>query len=203
MSKYKLPLDVLDEVQQAWELADEEVLTPGGICHIAWQIRDGNHDPMQARRLLKHFLEVTERGRPDQKVLPEPLLQFLRDAFTGYLHDPRKGRLEKLLGLVAPDKRPQKKEKDHHHIAWAVLRERLNGKSLLSATMTVSKEWGISQRRTEDIWAMHKGFALDLQMVSRAMDSAEGKAGWSDKEKARLQKIYPKLGKILNRSGKP
>jgi hypothetical protein len=67
--------------------ADED--EQGLICQIASDIRDGKADPEQARRLLRHFLDCTERGRPDQKVLPDPLLEFFRYVFTVYLKDPQ------------------------------------------------------------------------------------------------------------------
>ncbi len=92
------------------EREDLEELTEGAANEIVWQIRDGEHEPEQARRLLQQFLDVTETGRPDQKILPSVLLEFLRAVFAEYLKDPKKGRLEKLLGLVRSSKRPVSNE---------------------------------------------------------------------------------------------
>jgi hypothetical protein len=82
-----------DEVGARAGVEDEDELTPGLIYQIASDIRDGKADPEQARHLLRHFLVCTERGRPDQKVLPDPLLEFFRHVFAVYLKDPRPGSL--------------------------------------------------------------------------------------------------------------
>jgi hypothetical protein len=175
--------------------ADEDELTLGLICQIASNIRDGKADPEQARRLLRHFLDCTERARPDQKVLPDPLLEFFRHAFAVYLKDPRPGKLEKLLGLTRQKRgkpiNPETPER-HHMIALEVLRRRLEGKLFSDAVLDASEKFGIHERNVQDIWSDHKHVALDLEAVYRGLEAPDQKAWWTDEEKIRLRKMYPR-----------
>lgn len=174
---------------RARKLADEE-LSGGVIFQIYWDIREGNADPEQAKRLLRQFLECTETGRPEQKVLPEPLIEYFRHAFAEYLKNPKRGQLERLLGLVAPRKRPRTQERKHHDIAWTVLERRLQGETLENAASYVSKRFNIAENKVQDIWAKHKMFALTLEAVSRGRKDPEGRARWTPTEASRLEKIY-------------
>lgn len=175
---------------KVWEPADEKNLTPSVIFQIAWQIREGKQDPDQARRLLRHFVEVTESDQPHGKVIPRPLLEFLRSAFAEYLKDPNEGRLERLLGLVRPKERPAIREGNHHKIARDVLRERLSGKTLNVAADFVAEHWHMHQSRIKDIWAKYKFLALDFEAASRALASEDKQARWTEAESKRLRKIY-------------
>jgi hypothetical protein len=177
---------------ESWENADEDELTPGVICQIVSDIRGGNADREQARRLLWHFLECTERGRPDQKVLPDPLLEFFRYVFTVYLKDPEPGKLERLLGLTRGRGKPinPKTVKKHHMIAWEVLQRRLEGKLLSEAAEDAGEKFGIHESNVQDIWRNHRHLALGLEAVRRVLEIPDRKAQWTDKEKICLKEIY-------------
>jgi hypothetical protein len=172
--------------------ADEDELTLGQICEIASDIRDGKADPEQARRLLRHFLDCTERGRPDQKVLPDPLLEFFRYVFTVYLKNPRPGNLERLLGLTPGRGKPAnpKTAENYHMIAWEVLRRRLEGKLFSDAVLDASEKFRIHERNVQDIWGDHKHVALGLEAVCRGLEASDKKAWWTNEEKIRLRKMY-------------
>jgi hypothetical protein len=165
--------------------ADEDELTPGVICQIVSDIRGGNADPEQARRLLWHFLDCTERGRPDQKVLPDPLLEFFRHVFAVYLKEPRPGKLEKLLGLRHRRGRPINPEtaENYHMIAWEVLRRYLEGNSVSNAVLDASVKFDYHERNVLEIWKDHKRVALNLEAMSRALEASDKKAQWTDEEK--------------------
>jgi hypothetical protein len=175
-----------DEVGARAGVEDEDELTPGLICQTSSDIRDGKADPEQARRLLRHFLDCTERRRPDQKVLPDPLLEFFRHVFAVYLKDPRPGNLEKLLGLTRQGRgRPINPEtaENYHMIAWEVLRRHLEGKSFSNAVLDASVKFSFHERNVQDIWKDHKRVALNLEAVSRALEASDKKARWTDEEK--------------------
>lgn len=178
---------------KARETVDKEKLTPGAIAQITGEIQDGNADPEQAIRLLRHFLDCTERGRPDQKILPAHLLEHFRWAFTKYLRNPEHGYLERLLGLVRPKKRPRIREARHKEIALEVLRRRLRGDSLAKAAAHVGKTFSIHESKVQDIWAGHKEDALNLERISRVLDDPEQRACWTREETERLRKIYRRL----------
>jgi hypothetical protein len=174
---------------KSWSPADAEELTPAMISQITWSIRAGKEDSLQARRLLKKFIDCTEVGRPDQKVLPEPLLEYFRNAFSEYLKEPNEGKLERLLGLVRSKGRPQFREERHEKIACRILKLVMKGKTIGAAADFAGNKFHITGRSARDIWQQHKKIALDVERISRCLEGKKAPV-FSKREIALLKKIY-------------
>ena len=86
-----------------WQPDDESELTPARIKQIRNLIRDQAHDPAQARRLLALF--ASQRREAINRHAMGELVAYLCDAFEEYLRNPKKGSLERALGLLAPKHR--------------------------------------------------------------------------------------------------
>lgn len=178
---------------KAWKPSDADELTPAVIHQIVCDIEDGNPDPEQSKRLLRYFVDHTNPGSGSGlSELPQPLLRYLWNAFTAYLNDPEAGKLEKLLGLKLPRKRPNIREQRDHQIAWDVLDLRLKGLTLEEASAELVDKYHIGSNKIRDIWAKHKGMAFDFEAISRAHESPDSKIRWNDDEVRRLKKIYGK-----------
>lgn len=172
---------------KVWEPNDAEELTRSVINLINWDIREGNPDPVQSRRVLQYFMEYTDNDRVS---LPREVFDFLRMGIAAYLANPRDGVLERALGLRKKRNRPKEMERRNHQIAWDVLRERLKGSALRHACIEVASKYHIGDNKISDIWAKHKGDVLCFESMNRVLDSENRKALWSEPEVARLKKIY-------------
>ncbi len=173
---------------KAWEPADENEVTPALVHHIAMDVLEGTPDPAQVRRILQHF--VDSPGAPTLA-----MLDYLRQSLRHYLAlpDPKRGDLERSFGLVARRGAPQRNLRRDHQIAWDVLRLRLAGSTLETASQTTAETYKIPDNKVRDIWAKHKATVFDFEAVHRALGSQDRRARWSAEEAAALAVIYPNL----------
>jgi hypothetical protein len=182
---------MLDKTYKVWEPGDEEALTPAVIYSIICDIREGNPDPDQARRLLEYFVKVTE-GNIDKRITDGGLFTFIRDAIKQYLDNPKNGELERLLGLKLANKRPLNTHKQMR-LAWAVLENLLQGKNRAKAIKSVSDNFHVNERSIGKAWDKHKHTALTFETAKRANESTDKKAKLNDKERIILKKYYGKF----------
>jgi len=119
-------------------------LTPATINQIAWEVREGNADPEDARRLLELFCESGDR-------IPRELLSHFCEAFRAYLGG--KKTLDSALGLARKRGRPGADEERQQMLAVEVLRHRLAGLSSEDAIAKVAEDsvsllttWGYKAR---------------------------------------------------------
>lgn len=179
-----------------WTPADSKELTAGVVFQIAWQIREGNADPEQAKRLLRAFLGETETGVPAQKALREDLLEFFREAFRRILS----GQDANLaLGLSRGNHRPpgQNEQRDWD-IAYRVLLGRIRGKTQRSVAVTLAAEdyrGELSYREIETIAAKHRQNAFVYLSLNMRLNGLT----LTDTEQKRLTKIQADESKRLSR----
>src|SRR5713101_7323956 len=109
-------------------------LSPSKLNLIAFDVRDGKAKPGDAKRLLAHFCDCVQAGKP----VPDRLMEHLKDAFRAYLQGRRvvDGRvfvvrtINVALGIKAKKGRPTADEQRKIQIAAAVLEKRLTGTSI-------------------------------------------------------------------------
>lgn len=173
---------------KVWEPADADNLTNSVIFQITHEIRKGNGDPEQAKRLLKMFADCTSWA--EAATLPEELFKHLKCAIDEYLEHPTSGKLESKLGLKRAKGRPEQNRNRDHQIAWKVLQRMLSGESLEDASLDLVDVYSIPDNKIRDIWAKYKDQSLDFEAVYRTKKSNENNAIWSEIEIKRLRKIY-------------
>lgn len=160
-------------------MAKWEEITPATIFQIAWEIRDGEADPDDARRLLEHFCECP------QHLLPNSLHEHLRLAFGAYLRGEK--TIDAALGLTKRKGRPRADQDMRTRMAVEVLRRRMDGVAHQECLELVSEEYGFGTTIVGESWRQFKQTALivlDLECSRRESGN------WSPSEKNRLIEIF-------------
>lgn len=153
-------------------------LTPAAIHQIAWEIRDGEADPEDARRLLELFCECRDGSCP-----PE-LIQHLRSAFSAYLEGRR--TIESALGLARRKGRPKADADMRQRMAAEILRYRLAGMSHQECLARVSEKFGWGETIVGEAWRDNQQNALIILRLERALNEYP----WTASEVERLNEIF-------------
>ncbi len=158
-------------------------LSPATIIQIAWEAKDGEADPDDARRLLIHFCEHVDGKRH----VPVELLTHLRDAFASYLVGEK--TLERALGIKRRRGAPNQ-EMNQQKMATEVLRLRLEGRTLEEAAAIVAEGYSKGEDGTvvRDAWAKNKQNAFILLRIIRSFD--KDKDPWTKDDVVRLNQIF-------------
>lgn len=158
---------------------ERELLTDVEMNQIAWAIRDGNADPVDARRLMEDF--VSRYGASDWHLS----IRYVRDALAAFLNGER-ASLGAAFGLARGQAgNPGKEASALLKRAVAVLEACLTGQTLADAEHDVAQKIGLSVGRIHDAWRSQKGLALHAVLATRHAEQP-----FSDLEKARLRKLY-------------
>jgi hypothetical protein len=157
-------------------------LTPETIFQIAWEVRDGEADPDDARRLIALFCDCFDRNeRP-----PRELMRFIRDGFRTHLDEGR--TLESSLGIHRKPGKPKAAENTRQSIALEVLRLRMEGLRHQDAIEATAKRQGWGETIISKAWKDHKMTALLLLRMERPHDQYP----WTPAEVGRLCEIFKK-----------
>ncbi len=169
-------------------MIDEKSLTPAMIHQIAWQVRDGEADPEDARTLLNHFYSLVEHKQQVPYELTRHIANCLRDQLV-------EGKsLEAAFGLVRRRGRIRKDEQINIAIAKDFLRYRLKGKSATNARMLVQKERSKGRSSIEAAWSKYKFEAL----VALRCERDHATYPWSDDEVHVLTKIFQRYSWFIS-----
>lgn len=163
---------------------DNHDLTPVVIWQIAFEAKDGEADPGDAKRLLEFFCDMQEGNRP----IPKELLLHLRQAFRAYLDGSRS--IESGLGLVRKKARPKADPKMRTMMALAILKLRLEGSSHQDALAEVEDLYKYGMSVIGQAWREYKTEAWCLLRLEQKLGSYPEKPNQVE----RLEKI---LGKCL------
>jgi len=155
-------------------------LTPTTIVHIAWEVRDGEANPEDSRRLLKLFCDCFDQ----KKKMPNELIEHLRDAFDSFLKDER--NIESALGLVRKKGKPKADEQVQMQMAAELLRFRLGGKSHQVALEEVAEKFGWSKTIVGEAWKKWWQEGITLLRLERPPDGYP----WTPGEVQKMAKIF-------------
>jgi hypothetical protein len=175
---------------RGWSVLGEP-LTDSRMNLIAFDIRNGIAKPEDAKRLLEHFCELVDRGKP----VPSRLLEHLREAFQAFLDDAK--TLDRALGVKRKKGRPPADEIIRAQMAAEVMRCRLAGKTHEQALITTVQRFGWVESVISEAWAKYRGLGLDRILVERQNLNPK----FTDKEKERLRDMLHTMPK-LDRCGK-
>lgn len=159
-------------------MAKWDKLTPATIFQIAWEIRDGEADPEDARRLLELFCECRDGNHPPG------LIEHLRSAFSIYLKGER--TLESALGLARRKGRPKADPDMRQRMAAEILQHRLAGMPHQECLTKVSEKFGWGETIVGEAWRDNQLDALILLRLERALDEYP----WTANEVERLSEIF-------------
>lgn len=155
-------------------------LTPDVVFQIAWEVRDGEADPSDARRMLKLFCDCVDlRESP-----PPELMRFLRDAFRVHLDDGK--TIESALGLARREGRPKTALDVRQSMALEILRLRMTGMRHQKCLERVASTFSKPESVIGEAWARHKFDALLLLRLERPHDEYP----WTSEEVDRLCAIF-------------
>ena len=143
-----------------------ENLTPANIFNIAWRIREKEHDPQDARRLLYKYCDLFDKG----ELIPPELLRHIRDSFSAYLSSGCD--LQTALGLTPGSKRSGIDDPMAKDIAIDIWKRRLSGESHQVALGHAADVYGWGKTRTSEVWRDH---SWDAFFQYRIMLAEEGK----------------------------
>ena len=168
------------------ESSDAEELTPSAIFSIAWDIRDGNANPADARRLLEKFCNDFDKGMFRTGMNEQDyLLRHIRDSFCDYL-DNEKKTIEAALGLVKKKGRPKADEQVRMKMAAEVLRYRMGGGSHQDALTEVSKTFCWGETIVGEAWAAWQFEAIIVLRCERPLDEFP----WTPDEIKKMDEIF-------------
>jgi hypothetical protein len=156
------------------------VITPATIHQIACEVRDGEADPDDARRLIAHFCDCLDKGES----IPHELVKHFQNAFRAYLDGGR--TLESALGLVRKKGRPKADEGTRQEMAAEVLRLRLKGMSHQESLESVSEKFGWSSTIIGEAWCTHKFEAVCIVRNERPLDQYP----WTSQEVDQLSTMF-------------
>jgi hypothetical protein len=167
------------------ESPDAEELTHAAIWHIAWDVREGKANPVEANLLLEKFCNEFDSGMFNSGNLTQDyLLRHLRDAFRAYLN---KGKtIESALGLVKKKGRPKADEQVRMQMAAEVLRHRMAGVSHQEALSNVSARFGWGETIIAEAWVAWQFEAIILLRIERTGDDFP----WTSTEIQKLDEIF-------------
>jgi hypothetical protein len=168
-----------------------EPLTLSQIDLIAFAVRDGDATGEDAKRLMAHFCDLVESGKP----VPQRLLEHFNEAFKAYLHGTKK--IEAALGLVRKKGRPPVDQKHNVEMAAEVLRLRLDGTTYEVAVEETAQKFSCSETTVRQALRGNRMVALDCVVIEREKQRRK----FTDEEKARLRKIFHDMPRI-DRFGK-
>ncbi len=163
----------------------DEALSPAGIHQIAWQIRDDEADPEDARKLIEQFRDMYDGSEP----LPPELLRHIRDSFNDYLTGNRKS-LDRAFGLKRRRGAPKVDEYVRIAMAAEVLRSRLSGATHQHALLVASRICHRSESVIGEAWTAHQQNGLVQLRLERNHD----RYPWSTEEVERLTEIFGAKG---------
>ncbi len=166
----------------------DEVLSRAGIHQIAWQVRDDEANPEDAKKLIEQFIDHFDRRDP----LPPELLRYVRDSFDAYLCGDRK-TLDRAFGLKRKRGRPKADEFDQIAMAAEVLRSRLSGATHQHALSVASRICHRSESVIGEAWTAHQQNGLVQLRLERNHD----RYPWSTEEIERLTEIFGAKGWFL------
>jgi hypothetical protein len=131
-------------------------LTDFQINQIAFAVRDGIAKPADARRLMEHFVELVDGGKP----VPPRLLEHLREAFNTYLAGTKS--LEQALGVARKKGRPPADEINQAEMAAEVMGRRLAGINHQQALREAADKFGYAKSIISTAWRHYRMSALQL-----------------------------------------
>ena len=155
-------------------------MTESQINQIAFAVRDGIAKPEDARRLLEHFVELVDRGKP---VSPR-LLEHLREAFSAYLNGTKS--LEQAVGVARKKGRPPADEIIRAEMAAEVMRLRLAGISHQQALSETARKYGWAESIISTAWRGHRMSALQLIAAERVNSVPR----FAEQEKKLLKRMF-------------
>lgn len=158
-----------------------EKLSRAAIHGIAWDIREGEASPEDARRLLECFCNAVD----EKEAIPPELLRHLRDAFQTFLNNGKS--IEAALGIARRIGRPKADPGVREQMAREVLRLRLDGTSHQDALAAVSERFGWGETIVAEAWRDHQLSAVVLIRLERHLESHP----WTPEEVTRLDEIFP------------
>ena len=169
--------------------SDFEPVSRATIWQIAWQVRDGEADVGDVKRLLMTVCYHFKR----QEKLPKELHMFLADAFSRYLSG--QATIEAALGLKKCKSGRRKIDADiSTQIAAEFLRHRLEGLSWDDAIESTRKVVCKSKTVIEEAWAHHRHDARVVLRIERVLD----KKPFSEEEVVVLEKIFKKEASLIS-----
>ncbi|MGD8617301.1 MAG: hypothetical protein PVI91_16825 [Gammaproteobacteria bacterium] len=159
---------------------DDNPLTRAAINQIAWEIREGDAEPEQARQLLGHFCDLVE----SRQLVPPELLTYMKDAMRAYLAGEK--TLESALGLARKRGRPKADQQTRIQMAAEVLRCRLGGMSHQDSLSEVAKNFNKAESVIGEAWADWAQDGLFLLRIERSLDQYP----WTPEEVEKLTDIF-------------
>jgi hypothetical protein len=175
-------------------------LSPAKLNLIAFDVRYGKANPGDARRLLAHFCDCVEAGKP----VPDRLMEHLKDAFRAYLQGRRVvdrrvfavRTIDVALGLKLKKGHPAADEQSKIRMAAAVLEKRLTGTSIgrngrfkamahEEAVDEVAEQFGCKKTVVSEAWRNYRTLGRVLFQIKR------GPRPLTDGEERRLHRIFP------------
>lgn len=157
-----------------------EKLSRAAIHGIAWDIREGEASPEDARSLLECFCNAFD----DKESIPPELLRHLRDAFSTFLKGEKS--IEAALGIARKTGRPKADAEIRAQMAREILRLRLGGTSHQNALAAVSERFGWGETIVAEAWKCHQQDAIALIRMERHLESYP----WTPEEVTRLDEIF-------------
>lgn len=145
------------------------------INQIAFEVRDGEAKPEDARLLMKAFCDSAEQG-----AIPNRLITHLRDVFRRHLDTGC--TIDAALGLTRKKGAPKIEEQRSIELAAAVLRARLAGESHQEALDTAAENCGSNKTAMGEAWKKNR-------MAAVAIVHNERPEGFSEDEKSKLEEI--------------
>jgi hypothetical protein len=172
-------------VQFDWD-REKPSLTLSKINLIAFDVRDGKADPIEAKALMREYLAYSRLGLR----APDRLHQHLADCFERFLE--RNWSLSSAFGLNRNRAgHPEQTIEKERQTALVVLRAYLGGASLTKSVEQAMETCHRGERQVRKAWRNHKREAHDDLRMKRPDASP-----WSDKERARLLRIFKGSQKI-------
>ena len=161
----------------------DEALSRATIHQIAWQIRDDEADPADAKKLLREVVRYLEQSDAS----PPELERHLRDSLARYLSGECPS-LDRAFGLTRKSGRPKADEYDRIEMAAEVLRARIAGATHQDALRIAGDRCHKSESVIGEAWAAHKFNGLIMLRVERDHD----RYPWSAEEVEKLTEILGK-----------
>lgn len=169
---------------------DQEAPSRSEIWQFIFDVRDGEANPEDARRLMRYFCDVVKgRGQP----VPE-LLDYMRHAFETYLSG-EKG-IEAALGLRRKTGKPKADPETRTNMALAVLHHRLNGMPHLEALEEVAEGFECGKTIVSDAWREYKRDA----MVWLRLERSETNEGFTPEEMEKFEEMFKKEPWLIPRA---
>ena len=161
-------------------------LTPATINQIIYEIRDGEADPEDAKRLLLLFCDTASRDVPNQ------VIEFLQRAISGFLRG-EKRTLDAAFGLARAEGRPKADEEIQTKMAASVLKLRIKGVPHQESLATVGEQYSKSQSVIREAWKAKKSMALAVVAIERSL----GNLPFEGRERRQLLRIYGNANAML------